>query len=121
VPHKEPIHRSFTFAFKGLAHVLKERNFKIQLGVALVTIILGIVLQISYKEWLAIVICIGFVLVLEMINTAIEKIIDLLHPDWNETAGKIKDISAGAVLVAAITSAVVGGIIFLPKIVEAMH
>lgn len=113
---KHPIHRSFGFAFKGIAQVLKERNFKIQLFVALIAIVLGFVLKLSNSEWFCIILCIGFVLCLEIINTAIEKTIDLLHPDWNERAGKIKDISAGAVLVAAITSAIVGGIIFIPKI-----
>jgi diacylglycerol kinase len=114
---KEPIHRSFAFAFKGLAQVLKERNFKIQLLAALIAIVLGFILKISCGEWVSICICIGFVLVLEMTNTVIEQTIDLLHPDWNEKAGRIKDISAGAVLLAAITSAVVGGMIFVPKII----
>ncbi len=114
--HKHPIYRSFGFAFKGIAQVLKERNFKIQLFAALIAIVLGFVLKISNSEWVYIILCIGFVLCLEIINTAIEKTIDLLHPNWNENAGKIKDISAGAVLVAAITSVIVGGIIFIPKI-----
>lgn len=113
---KNPIHKSFGFAFKGIGIVLKERNFKIQLVCALVSIALGFIYNISSLEWISIVFCIGLVLCLEMINTAIEKSIDLLHPDWNEKAGKIKDISAGAVLIVSIASAVVGGIIFIPKI-----
>ena len=118
---KEPIHRSFGFAFKGLAHVLKERNFKLQLVAAFIAIILGFILNISCGEWISISICICFVLCLEMLNTVIEQTIDLLHPDWSEKAGKIKDISAGAVLVAATTSVVVGGLIFIPKISAAMN
>lgn len=113
---KNPIHHSFGFAFKGISLVLKERNFKIQLVAAVITIIFGFVLHISPLEWICITLCMGLVLCLEMINTAIEKSIDLLHPDWNEKAGKIKDISAGAVLVTAIASAVVAGIIFVPKV-----
>lgn len=113
---KNPLHRSFGFAFKGISLVLKERNFKIQLVAAIVVIALGFVYNISGLEWIALVICIGSVLCLEIINTAIEKSIDLLHPEWNEKAGKIKDISAGAVLVASIASVVVAAIIFIPKI-----
>jgi diacylglycerol kinase len=113
---KHPIHQSFGFAFRGIARVLKEQNFRIQLLAALISILLGFILKISCAEWVCITLCIGFVLCLEMVNTAIESTIDLLHPDWNEKAGTIKDISAGAVLIASITSAIVGGIIFIPKI-----
>jgi diacylglycerol kinase len=113
---KNPLHKSFGFAFKGIYSVLKERNFKIQLLAAVGVIILGLVYSISVAEWIGICFCIGLVLCLEMINTAIEKSIDLLHPEWNEKAGKIKDISAGAVLIASISSAIIAGLIFLPKI-----
>jgi diacylglycerol kinase (ATP) len=113
---KNPIHHSFGFALKGIRLVLKERNFKIQLAAALIAIILGIVLHISILEWLAVIFCAALVLCLEMVNTAIEKSIDLVHPEWNEKAGQIKDISAGAVLVVAIASAMIGAIIFVPKI-----
>ncbi len=113
---KNPLHRSFGFAFKGISLVLKERNFKIQLIAAIAVIALGTVYNISCLESAALVICIGSVLCLEMINTAIEKSIDLVHPEWNEKAGQIKDISAGAVLVASMASVVVAAIILIPKI-----
>lgn len=113
---KQSIFNSFCFAFKGIAYALKERNFLFDLFFALLAIIIGFLLKISHMEWVTILICIALVLCLELINTAIEKTIDLLHPQQHEKAGEIKDIAAGSVLVAAIISAIVGVLIFVPKI-----
>ncbi len=65
-------------------------------------------------EWVAIILCIGMVLATELINTAIERLVDLISPDRNPIAGQIKDIAAGAVLICAIAAAIVGLIIFIP-------
>lgn len=107
----------FSYAIRGIIAVAKsEWNFKFHLIVMLLVIGSGLFLKISQMEWIAIVLVIGFVLVTEMINTAIEKIIDYIKPDFHPSAGFIKDAAAGAVLISALVSIIVGLIIFLPKI-----
>ncbi|MRG86627.1 diacylglycerol kinase family protein [Salinibacillus xinjiangensis] len=107
----------FGFAFNGILLAFRaEKNFRIHILIAFVVITLGLLVGLSIVEWLLVSLCIGFVLVTEMINSAIEALIDHLFPDYHEVAGRVKDLSAGAVLVAAICTAVIGVIIFLPKI-----
>ena len=118
---KQSLYNSFRFGFKGIALVLKERNFIIDILFALLAILLGFVFKISYLEWVSVLLCIALVLSLEAVNTAIEKTIDLLHPHQHQKAGEIKDIAAGSVLIAAIISALVGAIIFIPKIYDLMN
>jgi diacylglycerol kinase len=115
---KHSLYRSFQFAFKGLKHILKERNFIIHLIVAAMAVLFGFLFRISYLEWISICVCCAMVLSLELINTSIEKTIDLLHPAFDERAGEIKDIAAAAVLLSAIASVIVGSIIFIPKIID---
>lgn len=115
---KRRIH-SFRYAFRGIGTVIKsEINMQIHLVVALLVIVAGLVLNISVIEWLLCLICFALVLGAEMLNTAIEKAVDLASPDYHELAGKAKDIAAGAVLIVSILVAVVGLIIFVPKIWE---
>lgn len=110
--------RSFTYAFKGLIHVLKaEHNMWIHLSVTLAVIVLGAVLKISRFDWLIVILCIGFVLTAEIMNTAIEKLTDKVSPERNEAAGLVKDISACAVLVSVITSVIAGLLVFIPYII----
>jgi diacylglycerol kinase len=104
--------KSFRFALKGISVSFKQRNFKIELFIAVLVIVLGYFFQITATEWCITFIAISMVLVAEMLNTAIEHLVDLVSPDYHKTAGTIKDISAGAVLVSAIFSAVIGVIIF---------
>jgi diacylglycerol kinase len=113
--NKQSLYKAFQVAFKGIGLALKERNFLIDIFCAIVTIISGFILKISNLEWIAILFCIALVLSLEMLNTVIEKTIDHLHPQQHSKAGEIKDIAAGSVLVAVIFSGVIGGIIFIPK------
>lgn len=108
--------RSLKFAFRGIGFALRESNFKIQIVCAVFVVIAGWYFQISANEWLAVVICIGTVLCAEMLNTAIEKLADFVHPQQNEKIGQIKDLAAGAVLILSIISLIVACIIFLPKI-----
>lgn len=115
---KQNIFTAFLIAFRGIGLACKERNFIIDLFCAGITIIISFILKISHLEWVAILICIAVVLSLEAINTAIEKTIDLLHPQHHPKAGEIKDIAAGSVLVAVIISGIIGGIIFVPKIYD---
>jgi diacylglycerol kinase len=96
----------------------KERNGRIQAGIALVVILLSFMLAISYLEWAVILICIGAVLSLEMLNSAIEKLCDLVQREYHPIIKIIKDISAAAVLWASMISAMIGTIILLPKILS---
>ena len=96
---------SFKYAGKGILLMLKsENNFKFQLLAAAMAILVGVFLKFSVNEWILITLCMGIVLSLEMINSAIEKTIDIISPEWQTKAGQIKDISAGAVLIASIMS-----------------
>jgi len=111
--------KSFGFAIKGIVAMLRDQhNFWVQCVVAITVIIFGLLLKISTAEWLFISLSIGFVLAAEVFNSAIEKLVDLVSPDFNERAGLIKDMAAGAVLIAAITSAIIGLIIFIPRILQ---
>ena len=108
---------SFRNAFNGLWQVLKDEiNSKIEVFAALVTVGSGFYFEISKVEWLWVISCIGIVLMAEAFNAALEHIVDLDHPQHGEKAGLIKDISAGAVLIVAITAAIIGLLIFIPKI-----
>ncbi len=105
--------RSFSYAANGLWSVLREqRNFKIHLFIALLVISAGFYVELNRGEWMVITIVIGFVFAAELFNTAIEYIVNLISPEHQTAAGKIKDIAAGAVLLAAITALIVGVIVF---------
>ena len=91
-----------------------EHNFRIHLAAALIVIILGFLFRIRSIEWMGIVLCFGLVIATEIMNTAVEKLVDFVSPQNNEKAGQIKDIAAAAVLVSACAACVAGLIIFLP-------
>ena len=111
--------RSFGYAWTGIrACFQSEPNFRIHSVLAIVALLLSIGLNISTMEWIAVCFCIAFVLVMEMFNTAIEKLCDAVHKDVHPGIKKVKDIAAGAVLAAAFFSAITGAIIFLPKIIK---
>ena len=102
---------------RGIKLVIKsERNIKIQLVFAILVTILGFMFRISFVEWAVLAVTIFFVLVTEVLNTAVEKTVDMITDKYDECARNVKDISAGAVLFSAICSIIVGIIIFLPKI-----
>lgn len=108
---------SFDYACNGIKAVIKsEKNMQIHITVALFVIVMGFLLDISTSEWVACIICIGLVFSAETLNTAIESLVDMVSPERQPAAGKIKDIAAGGVFLAAIISVIVGIIIFLPKI-----
>ncbi len=104
--------KSFSYALNGIKISLKQRNMKIHIVCALIVIALGFYYAISTTDWCILLLCIGSVISLEIINTAIEYVVDLVSPNYNELAGKVKDLAAGAVLVFAIISAIVGCVIF---------
>lgn len=108
---------SFKYAFQGLISSFKtERNMKIHILIMLLVITSGVILKISAMDWIICVILFGIVISAELFNTAIETTVDMITPFRDPKAKLAKDISAGAVLVLAITSIIVGLIIFIPKI-----
>jgi diacylglycerol kinase len=114
---KHSLFQAFYCAFKGLQNFFfRERNGKIQLFIGCLTVVGAFVLHVSSIEWIMILFCIGLVLSLEMLNSAIEKICDLIHRDFHPVIKIIKDVSAAAVLWSSIISTAIGFIIFIPKI-----
>lgn len=110
--------KSFGYAFNGLKICFAgEPNFRIHTLLTIVALIFGIVLQLSTFEWIVVTLCIAFVIAMEMLNTAIEKLCDIVYKDSHPGIKIVKDIAAGAVLVSAVCSLITGCIIFLPKII----
>jgi diacylglycerol kinase len=111
--------KSATHAWRGIVLLFKTtHNAWLHIFFALVAVFLGFFFNISNTEWLVIVFAIGIVIVAEAFNTAIEIDIDLTSPEYHPYARDTKDVSAGAVLLAAITALVIGIIVFLPKIFD---
>jgi len=109
--------RSFGYAFKGVAYATASQlNFRIHLVATVLATIAGFLLHISPTEWQWVMLCVTIVLVTEIFNTMIETLVDLVSPGFNEKAGRVKDMAAGAVVIAATFALVTGLIIFLPKI-----
>lgn len=110
-------YRSFGYAFKGIAiFVRTQAHAKIHLLAIALIIPLGLWLNLAIWEWCTMLICMGLVLSLEAINTAIEFTVDLASPDQHPLAGKAKDVAAGAVLIGLIWAAMAWALIFLPKL-----
>ncbi len=111
--------RSFRFAFNGIIILFKyEPNAWIHMAIAVLVIVFGSMLNLNATEWCLIALAFGLVLMAEAMNSAIENTVDMMSPEQNDRAGRIKDLSAGAVLLAAIAAATVGLIIFIPKIIS---
>ena len=114
-----PTKKSFNYAFQGLRACLKyEPNFRIHLIIGSWAILMGLILRLSSIEWLMLVMTIFLVIILELLNTVLESIVDLVSPDIVPAAKRAKDVSAAMVLVSATFSIVVGIFLFLPKLVE---
>ncbi|MBY7143352.1 diacylglycerol kinase family protein [Virgibacillus sp. NKC19-3] len=112
---KKPL--GFSFAWNGIREVIRtERNFQIHLTVTLFVVIAGFFFRLSNIEWGILVLVIGLVLVTEMTNSVIEKMMDYIKPDMHPTARVIKDVAAGAVLMAALIAVIIGLLLFLPKL-----
>lgn len=109
--------KSFGYAYEGIRQsFILGRNFRIQIGFVILITLLGLVVGITAQEWIDLVLIFAIVLILELINTSIETVVDIASPGISDLAKLAKDISAGAVMVASIASVVIGLIIFLPKI-----
>src|SRR3954468_5126879 len=107
---------SFNFAFEGIIHVLRtQRNMRIHFGVAVAVLIAGLAVDVSRLELIALLLAISFVLIAEMINTALEAAIDVATTSFDPLAKLAKDIAAGAVLIAAINAVAVGYLVFSGK------
>lgn len=112
--------KSFRDAFSGIRKAWKtEGHLRFHFLAAGIVILCGILFCISLTEWLICICCITLVIAAELINTAIESVVDLCSPEQHPLAGKAKDVAAGAVLVTAIGAAIIGVIIFLPKVISA--
>ena len=109
----------FLFAISGIIHSFRsELNFRIQMVATLIAATLGFIFNISKTEWLVIILCCMIVLALELLNTAVEKLCDMISLEYHPVIKIVKDTAAGAVLVSAIGSAVAGAVIFLPLIIH---
>lgn len=112
------LRKSFGYAFKGIDDVIEhEPNMKIHVVVAILVVIMAFILKVSTIEWIILVLIIGAVLAAETINTTIENLVDMYTKEYDEKAKIVKDTAAGTVLILAITSAIIGLIIFIPKII----
>ena len=111
--------KSVGYALKGWkAFFGGEKNGQIQLVIGIATIIAGFAFHLSISEWIAILFCLALIPALEMLNSALEKLCDLVEPAKNDKIRFIKDVAAGAVLWSTIFVIIIGGIIFLPKILD---
>ncbi|HUH27149.1 diacylglycerol kinase family protein [Gelidibacter sp.] len=109
--------KSIGWAFRGALILLRtEASIKIQFAVAILVTIAGFYFEISITEWLFQVTMIGLVMSIEGLNTAIEFIADFIHPERHDKIGRIKDVAAGAVFIAAISAVIVAIIIYYPKL-----
>src|SRR5687767_8044937 len=114
--------RSVEFALQGVKQFFsRDRNGKIQTVIGITAIILGCTVSLSSVQWLLVLFCIGLVISLEMINSAIEKYCDLVTTDFHPGIKVIKDVAAGAVLIASLMSLVIGLIIFIPALVKLVN
>lgn len=107
--------RSFRFASQGIWTACREQNFRSHIVSAVVVLVAGYFSELSKFEWMIVVLLIGLMWALEMMNTAIERVVDLASPNIHPLAKQAKDVAAGAVLVFAMISAIIGLLIFLPK------
>lgn len=111
--------RSFKFAFNGIKLLItREHNAWLHCFAAVCVIVAGFAFNISTTEWITVTFAIGIVLAAEAVNSSIEAIADLVSPGYNEAIKRTKDLAAGAVLILAVSAAIVGLIIFVPKVME---
>ncbi len=111
--------KSFRYAVKGLITVFREeQNLLIQSIVGVLIIFLGLYVGLSQMEWAVIVMMIGLVLLVEIINSAVERVSDVLKPRINSYVKEIKDVMAAAVMLASVIAVIVGLIVFVPHLFD---
>ena len=105
--------KGFTYAWHGIRTSIREqRNLKVQALIAFFMVGAGSYFEITRTEWCLTLFAIALVMGLEMMNSAVESLVDMVSPEYKPLAGRVKDMAAGAVLFAAILAAVIGGLIF---------
>lgn len=105
--------KSVRCSFNGLAHALKtERNFKLQVIAAISILLVGLEAKLSKTEWCILLLTVGLVLCMELVNTCIEKIMDLVHPNYSVKVKVIKDLAAGVVMLSSLIAIAVGVLLF---------
>ena len=110
---------SFRHAFRGLGFAIRsEVHVRIHLAATLVVIGAGLYFGLSSTEWSSVSLAIGLVIASEILNTAIERLVDIVRPEHDAAAGQVKDIASAAVLVAALAAAVVGVVVFGPRLLN---
>lgn len=115
---KSSFSESVGHAMDGIQYTANhERNFRIEILFAVMVSIMSFLLRVSVMEWCILVFVIGMVLALEMVNTAVERCVDLVTKDYKELAKIAKDVAAGAVFIMSMFSVIIGILIFLPKII----
>lgn len=120
-PRRRPpsVFESFNYAFEGIVHVLRtQRNMRIHFLVAIGVLVAALAFDVSRLELIALLIAIAFVLIAEMINTAVEAAVDVASTSFDPMAKLAKDIGAGAVLIAAVTAVAVGYLVFSGQVAE---
>jgi diacylglycerol kinase (ATP) len=112
--------KSFLFAFEGVIHFFrKEHNAWLHLVATTAVAVMGILLRVTRSETIALVIAVALVWICEILNTCVEKTMDMITTEYDTRVKHIKDLSAGAVLVAAAAAAIIGLVVFLPKFIHA--
>jgi diacylglycerol kinase (ATP) len=113
------IFESFNYAFEGIIHVLRtQRNLRIHFAVAVVVIVFALIVNVTKLELIALLISITFVLIAEMLNTAVEAAIDIATTSFDPMAKLAKDVAAGAVLIASVNAVAVGYLVFAGKVAD---
>jgi diacylglycerol kinase len=116
---KQNLRRSFGNAFAGLWAVWRtQRNARIEAGIALAVVVLGLLVGLSALEWAVLILTIGLVLAAECLNTVVEAIVDLVSPDYHDLAKLAKDASAGTVLLLSLLSVIIGLLILGPHLLR---
>lgn len=113
--------QSFRYAVRGIAVAYREeRQMKVHTVAAVLAVVCGVIADLSRAEWAILVLTIAMVITLELVNTAVERIVDMVTKEYHPLAEKAKDVAAGGVLVGAIASAIVGICLFGTRVIEWM-
>jgi diacylglycerol kinase len=116
---KHSLFKSFRFAFEGLEIAfIRGRNFRIQIAMGFLATVAGVILKLSMSEWLDLVLVISLVLILELVNTVIETILNIVNPEISDKVKIAKDVAAATVLLASIGSVIIGALLFIPKLLH---
>ncbi len=110
--------KSFLFAIQGFrTAIATERNIKVMLAVGACAVVAGLALQLDLLSWAIVLLCCGVVIMAELMNTAVETVVDLVSPEFHPLAGRAKDIAAAAVWVLSVIVAIVGVLVFANAII----